>query len=751
MKILYKELLIVTAFSIASSFVHQGFTAEKIDTPGIEQNDLDNKLLWTANLQNIVEFSELLDSTKLIQPSQEAVDESFSYAIALESIDLINIFYKAKRLQPSYSLVVEQFEKLAEEGSNPDIIYALQKRLKPEDLKQQRDRFELLLRGNTTHRRKQYIVMPSEENYIKNEWEPKFNKFTAAISLNNPEEKKESENNFSIWLSEQLMHSVKLNHRLTVSRLLRLRGAFELTQQTLAGALIEALNVNNMTIATLLCDLPTEITHYNHAKLFANKSAINFAFNKFMRTEYKNIAASRFLLNHKQVYALDPLLVAKHYSRLHINLADFVHHPEKSKMLSTTRPLNEDKQLHEYIRYQLENPPEDLAKILEYPYSSERYLDSNLEKMRLYYNNQVIRLLFTNVPNNVKNEVMHSVERRRQRPYQTNNLLARMLGSIDDYHKYIVAMPLYVDEDEGEDEEDEEETEFLSLNQAIINHIDLDAAWQGVPQPALKADVLKHLIADKLRSMADISTRSTADNIRILFEVLEDKKAVKIVGEVFKYIHKRYPDAAEREIKIQLWIHGFLSETPAPQRTFYSNRIGVKGVEICTEGAVNRAVTGLRGLEDPELDSIFAKAEGPLLVRMFIKNAFNIFYKEDCRDEARTAAREPREDITQKEAHKKAIRLARELVRRGATPQSTMSDIENLTRRYISDFAQSHEVDEDTLEDDINVVVEFVVDGYRAYLQSYVNEIYIKTIQHRARSAEAAGAARSTTAAVNEK
>ena len=272
-----------------------------------------------------------------------------------------------------------------------------------------------------------------------------------------------------------------------------------------------------------------------------------------------------------------------------------------------------------------------------------------------------------------------------------------------------------------------------------------------MPQPALKADVLKQLIADKLKSMADISTRSTADNMRILFEVLEDEEAVKIVGKVFKYIHKRYPDAAEKEIKIQLWIHGFLSETPAPQRTFYSNRISVKGVEICTEGAVNRAVTGLRGLEDPELDSIFAKAEGPLIVRMFIKNAFNIFYKEDCKDKARTAAREPREDVTQEEAHKKAIRLARELVRRGATPQSTMSDIENLTRRYIADFAQSHEVDEDTLEDDINVVVEFVIDGYRAYLQSYVNEIYIKTIQHRARSAEAAGAARSTTAAVNEK
>jgi hypothetical protein len=94
--------------------------------------------------------------------------------------------------------------------------------------------------------------------------------------------------------------------------------------------------------------------------------------------------------------------------------------------------------------------------------------------MRLYYNNQVIRLLFTNVPNNVKNEVMHSVKRRRQQPHPNNNLLARTLSSMDDYHKYEVEMPLYVDEDE---EDDEEATEFFSLNQAIINHIDLDA-WQ---------------------------------------------------------------------------------------------------------------------------------------------------------------------------------------------------------------------------------------------------------------------------------
>ncbi len=64
--------------------------------------------------------------------------------------------------------------------------------------------------------------------------------------------------------------------------------------------------------------------------------------------------------------------------------------------------------------------------------------------------------------------------------------------------------------------------------------------------------------------------------------------------------------------KLELWVKGFVEESI----TAYSSSTDSTS---CSKGIKERVVTGLRGIEDPALDQLFAQAEGPKLMHKWLQ------------------------------------------------------------------------------------------------------------------------------------
>lgn len=127
------------------------------------------------------------------------------------------------------------------------------------------------------------------------------------------------------------------------------------------------------------------------------------------------------------------------------------------------------------------------------------------------------------------------------------------------------------------------------------------------------------------------------------------------------------------------------------------------------QGALERVVTGLRGVGDSQLDAIFAQAEAPHLANIFLTGTFNIF--GNSRDN-RSATR----------ASSNARSLARALVQRGAVLESTPVTLTQLLREYAMDHIASLGENPAGYMDRINAVTEAVMDSFETHLQSHFEE-----------------------------
>jgi hypothetical protein len=169
---------------------------------------------------------------------------------------------------------------------------------------------------------------------------------------------------------------------------------------------------------------------------------------------------------------------------------------------------------------------------------------------------------------------------------------------------------------------------------------------------------------------------------------------VRVLGLALQFITLFHPAA------VGMWLQGFLGESVS--------------VNSCHAGAMERIVTGLRGIEDAELQQIFRQAEGPNLARIFLMGTFNIYYAEG--DEAGIAR-----------AHHNAAQLAVELVRRGVTLQSTEDEVKQRLLQYAREAVNSYRAGLDrVLADSIDTVVLTVVDGYEDYLLPAVREALLE-------------------------
>ena len=89
-------------------------------------------------------------------------------------------------------------------------------------------------------------------------------------------------------------------------------------------------------------------------------------------------------------------------------------------------------------------------------------------------------------------------------------------------------------------------------------------------------------------------------------EVVEDEKAFDMFNTILTFINHFHPDRRES------WIVGFMEESI--------------DARSCLAGALERAVTGLRCIEDEEINRFFGQVEAKNLINLFLTKKMNIFY-----------------------------------------------------------------------------------------------------------------------------
>ena len=158
---------------------------------------------------------------------------------------------------------------------------------------------------------------------------------------------------------------------------------------------------------------------------------------------------------------------------------------------------------------------------------------------------------------------------------------------------------------------------------------------------------------------------------------------VRVLGLTLQYLDSQHPDA------FGLWIQGFLAESVA--------------MNSCQAGAMERILTGLRGVSDGELRQIFTQAEGPHLARLFL-STFNIYpVSSDARS------------VTQTQSN--ARTLAEVLYNAGVRENTEEEQIAQALVEYAQRRIAECGVSVAPLREDIERVVETVCDGYEEYIR----------------------------------
>jgi hypothetical protein len=223
----------------------------------------------------------------------------------------------------------------------------------------------------------------------------------------------------------------------------------------------------------------------------------------------------------------------------------------------------------------------------------------------------------------------------------------------------------------------------MSLHDAVLRNLE-----RRVGHNSLSATQINQLMGELIE--ANFTSQSAqASTMRIVSEGMSDEN-FRVLGLALQFLHTHHPHA------LGMWIQGFLAESIA--------------VNSCREGAMERIITGLRGVEDPELQQIFAQAEGPNLARIFLTGTFNIYYSSN--DERSMAT-----------ARHNATHLAEVLVDAGVDADTTVEDVTQRLGEYARRRVAEYGVRvEDRQAQEIDRVVETVGDGYEDYLLPYVRE-----------------------------
>eukprot|EP01036_Dinobryon_divergens_P027288 gene27288-36030_t len=586
--------------------------------------------------------------------SVRAIDSAFRCAIVTGNIALIKLFLLPICLVNEF-LVEQTFKQFCSLGEEPHIIEVLQSAVSPAVLAMA-FRDQKTMRKSGTRRSSIYLVDPVESERLK----------TINVHIAEHQRKVSSLNSkirhhailhSQTWINDIFVEAAKNNNRLVILNLLRTSGPVKPSQYIINETFVEAVRETELSFAQLLISTSDNF-------LSIDQAGFNWAVEAAV--QHENLVSFEWLLSGRFGFTPDQILMDNIFMTL------FIERPCPIMNLLTNR-------ITPGLKEQME---EDKAKI-------------EAAKERLRRNKSVFQVSM--------NVDIHQYSR------------IQVQASSDEVQDVAVDEPGVV---EGEIAEPVmpmvRANPRTTLNEAILANMKSRIVESPVQLPFLYAQVVR--IIERILPPDD------QDNaLHVVAQVLTER-SVPIFAVTLEFLQLLPAD------KTNIWIQGFLSESIVERSCnpvsflkcsclSVSKFLALFGMCVL-QGALERVVTGLRGVGDSQLDAIFAQAEAPHLANIFLTGTFNIYGSSS---DERSAIR----------ASSNARSLARALVQRGAVLESTPETLTQLLREYAMEHIASLGENPAGYMDRINAVTEAVMDSFETHVQSYFEEAIQDSHQNR--------------------
>ncbi len=208
----------------------------------------------------------------------------------------------------------------------------------------------------------------------------------------------------------------------------------------------------------------------------------------------------------------------------------------------------------------------------------------------------------------------------------------------------------------------------------------IDAVSQHMLASLVGVDLIPYRDAEKIVKEAvekfiPVEKQALAKEA-VLYRLASDSDYEEQLSIVVTFVQAHHKD------KMEQWIFGFVNESI----TAYVNS---SNSTSCSKGIRERASTGLRGI-DTELDKLFAQAEGPLLMRNWLKK-WNL---KETNDETKQG-------------------LVRLLKEKGINGKSDVEDVANTFRKIAKEELILHDVqDNEVLHEEIEIYADSMFEEY---------------------------------------
>lgn len=620
-------------------------------------------MIVAVDLQDTQQVRELIRNPSAGEetPSLETRHMCFDMAVAHENDEIIDLLMSSGVWRPYVSLLHTALQAAVEEGTRPQLIYTLQQHATPQVLSEHHRNLEEIRHTGRVKDSAYYLVDLKEEDNLRI-----FNHAVDKLQTNHDQISRSvylrSLLKNQAWINDSLFDAVESRHKLLLNRILRLSGSIRPSQNAVNSAFKRALLKDIPSVAFMLAAGGDHVAVARNGWSCVDRNGYDEAFEAAV--DMDDVESLAFLMTGRLGFRPEQDLIDIMYKER--ELEDY-----NISLNSRSAPRTAGGVLS------IENVTEQRSRVTLAMLSRQSSAECHGE---IFDEKKIMR----------KREELSLKRAQVFRPSQGVDIHAYARGAVAAPTTALGLPPQPDTAGRGRGQSrlrnSLNDVILANIEQRISSHRDMNVNYN-------LHDATTVLTALIMRTFESPDEQNSA--VRIIGDVLTES-TLPIFGHTLTFLRVLATSEEDETRLLNIWMHGFLSESIV--------------MHSCNPGAVERVVTGLRGIGDPQLDTLFGQAEGPHLARAFLKGTLNIFYDDT--------------EESKQRATSNARNLAKVLVEQyRATPEISDCDVMNLVVRYASDSVASYGVNISAYESDIREIAEMIADNCETHLVMYIREL----------------------------
>lgn len=599
--------------------------------------------------EDIIEIQNILDK-KLYK--KDDINESLKIIIELCLSDknnfqkLENIIRLLIKHNPSGSAIDELFVCSVSNGNNPELIYLLQNYCSSQVT-------ALIHRQNQNSINKLYVVGPTEESNLRTFENRKEFKKDKTVLERMKNQRKINDLFIELFLND---------NRLTAYRMLNLKREKIPSRYTINYVFSKCLLRKNYGFAEMLCDNSDQT-------LGVDIDGLNSVFENVV--ELLDIESVEWFLDQKSIRPIQET-IDKTYTNIGIKMYQDEHSIYNSYNFTGRLSYFERKNFFKE-RKENQQKMKTIFKIL-----SENVTQETIDKLKDHIKKeQSRRYRINNTFNGIHSTEIHGYSRMRVKTDETDEA-----DNVNNVNNGIEN----TDNIGNTDDIDNIENTQILINPNNIHQRKTinNAVFECIKEKTKKFDPLtEDDIFKKMIRMIKLHLPENKHSASIKkIENLLNSESMSQFGSVIMFLEKYHNDY------IETWIKGFIGES-IDQHS-------------CDAGVLERIATGLRGIEDNDLNKIFLQAEGPQLLRVFLREGMNIFSNDEI-------------------SKCNVNRIVKVLKSKGLTVNSKENEVREYLCEYMKESIIAFGLDPDEYFNNAEPIIDIIMDCYDTHLKPFIS------------------------------